>query len=96
MGKPFHIAVKKGLLKVTVYSTPDCPYCLLAKNFLRKNRVPFRDVDVSANPKAAKELIMKSGQMAVPVIEINGKMIVGFDKKAIVNALRDTGVEVEE
>lgn len=84
------------MLKVTVYSTPECPYCSLVKNFLRKNRVPFSDVDVSTNPKAAKELIMKSGKMVVPVIEINDKMIVGFDKKAIVNTLRDNGVDVEE
>ncbi|MEM2902477.1 MAG: glutaredoxin domain-containing protein [Candidatus Bathyarchaeia archaeon] len=80
---------------MAVYSTPDCPNCVLAKNFLRKNNVSFKDIDVSTNPKAAIELIMKAGQMAVPVIKINDKMIIGFDKVAIVNALRDSGVKLE-
>ena len=85
-----------SLLKVTVYSTPTCPYCYSAKKLLEKNDVPFRDVDVSVDPKAAKELIMKSGQIGVPVIEINDKIIVGFDKDAIVKALKDDEVNLEE
>lgn len=71
------------MAKVKVYSTPTCPYCRLAKNFLKEKGVDFEDVDVSADRKAAEEMIQKSGQMGVPQIEINEKIIVGFDKGAI-------------
>ena len=68
---------------VKVYSTPTCPYCHMAKSFLKENNVKFTDIDVAADQKAAKEMIEKTGQMGVPVIEINGKHIVGFDREAI-------------
>ncbi|MDD3420748.1 MAG: glutaredoxin domain-containing protein [Methanocellales archaeon] len=71
------------MAKIKVYSTPTCPYCRLAKNFLKEKGVDFEDVDVSVDRKAAEEMIQKSGQMGVPQIEINGKIIVGFDKGAI-------------
>ena len=71
------------MAKVKVYSTPTCPYCRLAKNFLKEKGVDFEDVDVSVDRKAAEEMIQKSGQMGVPQIEINEKIIVGFDKGAI-------------
>lgn len=73
--------------KVRVYSTPTCPWCYAAKDFLKQNNVSFEDVDVSLDQKAAEEMIQKSGQMGVPVIEIDGKIIVGFDKQAIKQAL---------
>lgn len=76
------------MVSVIVYSTPTCPYCAMAKRFLKDNNVPFLDVDVSADPKAAQEMIEKSGQMAVPVIDIDGTIIVGFDKEAIRKALK--------
>ena len=69
--------------KVKVYSTPTCPYCKMVKEFLRSKGIKFEDVDVSADQEAAKEMIAKSGFNGVPQIEINGKMIVGFDKEAI-------------
>jgi glutaredoxin 3 len=69
--------------KVKVYSTPTCPYCKMAKVFFSEKGVDFEDIDVSSNQDAAKEMIEKSGQMGVPVIELNGKIIVGFDKDAI-------------
>ena len=69
--------------KVTVYSTPTCPYCKMAKEYLKQKGVEYEDIDVSSNRDAAQEMIDKSGQMGVPVIEINGKIIVGFDKDAI-------------
>ncbi len=71
------------MAKIKVYSTPTCPYCRLAKNFLKEKGVDFEDVDVSVDRKAAEEMIQKSGQMGVPQIEINEKIIVGFDKGAI-------------
>ncbi len=73
--------------KVKVYSTPTCPYCYMAKDFLKENGVQFEDINVAENHAAAHEMIEKSGQMGVPVIEINGKMIVGFDREAIKKAL---------
>ncbi len=72
---------------VTVYSTPTCPYCKMAKAYLAENNIEFKDIDVSTDDKAAQEMIDKSGQMGVPVIEIDGKHIVGFDKEAVKAAL---------
>ncbi|MEY4745341.1 MAG: hypothetical protein RL272_1286 [Candidatus Parcubacteria bacterium] len=72
---------------VTIYSTPTCPYCKMAKSYLQENKVDFKDVDVAADDKAAQEMIEKSGQMGVPVIDIDGKVIVGFDKEAMKKAL---------
>ncbi|MBA7501756.1 hypothetical protein ES706_00331 [subsurface metagenome] len=69
--------------RVKVYSTSTCPYCAMAKAFLREKNIPFEDVNVGDNPEAAKEMVKKSGQMAVPVIDIDGKIIVGFNKEAI-------------
>jgi glutaredoxin 3 len=66
--------------KVKVYSTPGCPHCIRAKQFLKENNVQFENIDVSANQQAAQEMIEKSGQMAVPVVEVDGEIIVGFDQ----------------
>ena len=74
-------------LKVKVYSTSTCPWCLKTKEFLKEKKIKFEDIDVSSDEKAANEMIEKSGQMGVPVIEINGKIIVGFDKEEIEKAL---------
>ena len=60
-----------------------CPYCVVLKKFLGEHNIEFEDVDVSQNEEAAKEIIEKSGQMRVPVIEINGEIVVGFDKEKI-------------
>ena len=68
---------------VKIYSTPNCPYCKLAKQFLAENNIPFEDIDVSVNQLAAQEMISRSGQMGVPVIDIDGELIVGFDKEKI-------------
>lgn len=74
--------------KVRVYSTPTCPYCDMAKKFLKENKVEFENIDVSRDEKAAEEMVEKSGQMGVPVLEINGEIIVGFDKEAMKKALK--------
>ena len=65
---------------VKVYSTPTCPYCIRAKQFLKESNIAFEDVDVSGNHTAAEEMIQKSGQMGVPVIEIGNDIVVGFDQ----------------
>ena len=67
--------------KVKVYSTPSCPWCHKAKDFLKEKNVEFEDIDVRADQKASDEMVKKSGQMGVPVIDIDGKIIVGFDKE---------------
>ena len=65
---------------ITVYSTPTCPYCKLAKQYLTEKGFAHEDVDVAADQARAEEMIKKSGQMGVPVIDIGGTIIVGFDK----------------
>lgn len=76
------------MAKVTVYTTATCPYCDMAKRYLKENNVEFKAIDVSKDPKAAKEMVEKSGQMGVPVIDIDGQIIVGFDKDAMKKALK--------
>lgn len=73
--------------KVKIYSTPSCPYCIRAKQFLKENNVVFEDVDVASDPAAGQEMVRKSGQMGVPVLDIDGEIIVGFDKERIRQAL---------
>jgi glutaredoxin-like YruB-family protein len=73
--------------KIKIYSTPTCPYYIRAKQFLKDNSIIFEDVDVSANAQAGQEMIEKSGQMGVPVLDIDGQIIVGFDKEGIKRAL---------
>ena len=68
---------------VKVYSTSTCPYCTMLKNFLTEKNIQFENIDVGTNQQAAKEMIEKTGQMGVPVIDIDGKFIVGFDKEAL-------------
>lgn len=75
-------------MAVKIYSTPTCPWCAKTKEFLKANKISFTDVDVSKNKKAAEEMIKKSGQMGVPVIEINGEIIVGFKQDALKKALK--------
>lgn len=75
------------LVKVIVYSTPTCPYCVMAKDFLKQHKVEFKDIDVSRAERAANEMIEKSGQMGVPVIDVDGKIIVGFNREVLKQAL---------
>lgn len=72
---------------VTVYSTPTCPYCHMAKEFFSQNKVPFKDINVASDHKSAQKMSELSGQNGVPVITIGSKVIVGFDKPAIKMAL---------
>ena len=68
---------------VKIYSTPTCIYCQTLKNFLKDKGFEFEDIDVSRNEIALKEMVDKSGQMGVPVIDIDGQIVVGFDKEKI-------------
>ncbi|MDD5146618.1 MAG: glutaredoxin domain-containing protein [Candidatus Pacebacteria bacterium] len=73
--------------KVKVYSTPFCPYCVSLKEFLKENGVVFEEIDVSTDLVAQKEMIEKSGQMGVPVMEIGADIVIGFDKETILQLL---------
>ena len=71
------------MAKVKIYSTPDCPFCHMAKNYLKEKNIQFEDIDVSQNREAALEMIQKSKQMGVPVIEIDNEIVIGFNKERI-------------
>jgi len=79
--------IKMAEHKVKVYSTKTCPWCHKVKDFLNEKKIKFEDIDVGVNQKAANEMVEKSGQMGVPVTDIDGKIIIGFDKAAIEKSL---------
>ncbi len=81
-------AGEKPQKRVTVYSTPSCSWCTTLKTHLKKNGIRFSDIDVSKDQKAAEAMQRRSGQAGVPQTDINGEMIVGFDKNRI-NTLLD-------
>lgn len=72
---------------VTVYSTPTCHFCHLAKDFFNENNVAFTDYNVAEDAERRNELLEKTGQMAVPVIDIDGTLVVGFDQGQITSLL---------
>jgi glutaredoxin-like YruB-family protein len=74
---------KKPVRNVTVYTTPTCSWCTTIKRHLLENGVQYREINVAADHKAAEEMVRKSGQQGVPQTEINGQIIVGFDKTRI-------------
>ncbi len=73
---------------IRIFSTPSCPYCVTLKGFLKQHNFEFEDINVAENVQAREEMIQRSGQMGVPVIEINGEIVVGFDRKKIVQLLK--------
>jgi glutaredoxin-like YruB-family protein len=75
-------------MAVTVYSTNMCPWCVKAKEFLKQNNIAFEEKNVSENIESLQEMEDKSGQRGVPVIDINGTIIIGFDRDAIKAALK--------
>ncbi|MEX0920123.1 MAG: glutaredoxin domain-containing protein [Candidatus Pacearchaeota archaeon] len=75
-------------MTVKIYSTQTCPWCKKAKEFMKENRVKFTDVDVGKDRKAAQEMVKKSNQMGVPVIDVNGKIIVGFNESELKKSLK--------
>jgi glutaredoxin-like YruB-family protein len=68
---------------IKVYSTPTCPYCHMAKDYLKEKGIAFEDINVAEDAVAGEEMVQKSGQMGVPVLDIEGEIIIGFDKTAI-------------
>ena len=75
------------MARVTVYTSPSCTHCNSAKRYLSDHGVDYREVDISKDIQSAQRLIDKTGQTGVPVIEVDGKMIVGFDKRRLNQAL---------
>ncbi|MBI2056165.1 MAG: glutathione S-transferase N-terminal domain-containing protein [Candidatus Sungbacteria bacterium] len=71
------------MAKVTIYTTPTCVYCKMTKVFFKENNVQYEEKDVSADRAAADEMIKKSGQMGVPVIDVDGQILIGFDKEGL-------------
>ena len=76
------------MVKVKIWTTPTCAFCKKTKEFLKSRNVKYTEIDVSKNQKAAQEMMEKSGQMGVPVTDINGTLVVGFDKSALEKALK--------
>ncbi len=74
---------KRKYPRVIIFTTPTCTFCRRAKNYLRQRGVPFKDVDVSRDPAAARDMVRRSGQQGVPVLDIGGKIVVGFDRPKI-------------
>lgn len=72
---------------IIIYSTPSCHYCHLAKDFLNSKGIKFTDYDVASDLEKRKEMIEKTGQMGVPVIDIDGKIMVGYEEGRLVEAL---------
>ncbi|MEI6042579.1 MAG: glutaredoxin domain-containing protein [bacterium] len=70
-------------MKIMIYSTPSCTFCVMAKDFLKANNIPFEEFNVAADLEKRKEMIEKTGQMGVPVIDIDGSVLIGFDKQLI-------------
>ncbi len=75
-------------MTVKIYTTPTCPWCKKAKEFLKQKKIKFTELDVSSNEKARDEMVQKSKQMGVLVIDMDGKIIIGFDQGAIEKALK--------
>ncbi|MBI4262202.1 glutaredoxin family protein [Candidatus Uhrbacteria bacterium] len=72
---------------VLIYTTTTCPYCKMAKNYFKEKGIAYTEKDVTNDAATQEEMIKKTGQMAVPVIDIGGKTIVGFDREAIEKTL---------
>ena len=75
---------------ITIYSTPTCPYCVMLKDYLKEHGFKYTDIDVSKDQKKAEEMIDKSGQMGVPVADIDGQIIIGFNKEKVKKILHIT------
>lgn len=75
-------------MTVKIYTTPTCVYCKLAKQFFGQHNVQYEEVDVTRNEAALNDMVKKTGQMGVPVIEVDGHMVVGFDKAKLSELLK--------
>ena len=74
-------------MAIKIYTTPSCVYCTKAKQYFRENKIPFTEYNVAKDLSRAEEMVKKSGQMGVPVVDVNGRVIVGFNQLEIERAL---------
>ncbi|MBI1856744.1 NrdH-redoxin [Candidatus Saccharibacteria bacterium] len=74
---------------VTIYSAPWCAFCHATKQYFDSKKIPYTDKDIEKDPVAARESVQKSGQMGIPVVDIDGTIIIGFDRPKIDATLRD-------
>ena len=72
---------------VKMYTTPSCVYCKMTKEFFQKNNVQYEEYNVAEDERAREEMIQKSHQLGVPVIDVDGEIFIGFDKKGLAKAL---------
>ena len=82
------LAKKSKSPTVKVYSTSTCPWCVKTKEFLKASNIKYKDINISFDEKARNEMFDKSGQFGVPVTDVNGTIIVGYDKEALKKALK--------
>lgn len=75
-------------MTVIIYSTPSCTYCKMAKEYFQKNNITYTEFDVASDPDKRKEMVEKSGQLGVPVIDIDNQIVVGFDEDTIASLLK--------
>lgn len=75
------------MAKVKIYTTPTCSYCKMAKEFFAKNNIAYEEANVAEDMKAREEMVKKSQQLGVPVIDIDGKILVGFNERELKKAL---------
>ena len=79
---------KNSQPKVRVFTSVSCPYCFTLMEFLKEKGIEFEEVDVSKDKKARDEIIKKTGRLEAPILEIDGQIVVGFDKEKIVKLLK--------
>ncbi|HOR48306.1 MAG TPA: glutaredoxin domain-containing protein [Rectinema sp.] len=87
MNHNHYIEEGEKYMSVTIYTTPSCGYCRMAKEWFRQNGISFTEYNVAADMRSAEEMFRKSGQMGVPVIDIDGRIIIGFNKTEIEKSL---------
>ncbi len=75
------------MANVTIYSTPSCVYCNMAKDYFKANNIAYKELDVAEDDAAREEMVKKSEQLGVPVIDVDGKIIVGFNERLLAQLL---------
>ncbi|MBZ1348487.1 MAG: glutathione S-transferase N-terminal domain-containing protein [Candidatus Nealsonbacteria bacterium] len=73
--------------KIRIFTTPACPYCFTLMEFFKERNIEFEEIDVSQDEKAKEEMITKSGKMEVPIVEIDGEIVIGFDRPKVLDLL---------
>lgn len=81
-----------GDSKVVVYSTPTCGFCHMVKKYFDENDIQYRDIDISSDAQGYKDVLEKTGQLGVPVVDIDGIIVIGFDRPKIDAALKEKSI----